>query len=134
MLTIAAGSRCPAASVTGRHHFAACVIGGADRFCWRPARLALPFRGNFDSLAEGGGPVYAVSWQVESSILTLRRATARETLHIAELQIAGDRQKILIADATGETISLFELRKRAEAEANEPAKEGRDEARKPSRD
>lgn len=63
-----------------------------------------------------GEPVYSVSWQVESSILTLRRQTAREAVRVAELQIFGNCL-VRIADATGETISLDELLKRVQIEA-----------------
>ena len=50
--------------------------------------------------------MYSVSWQVENSILTLRRETAREALRVAELRNSGDRMKVTIAGPTGGTISL----------------------------
>jgi hypothetical protein len=88
----------------------------------RRGRLAAPIlflRSQFRQVTQKGArEVYSVSWQVGSSILTLRRETAREALHVAELQIAGDRVTITIADPTGGAISLHELRKRAEVEAS----------------
>lgn len=69
-------------------------------------------------------PLYSITWQVQSSLLTLRRETARQAMAVVRLQVAANRQKLAIAEtAAGRPVSIDELETRAAHEAaREPAK------------
>jgi hypothetical protein len=61
--------------------------------------------------------MYVISWQAQRSLLSIKRETAGEALRDAKLQLSGGREVTVSDFATGEEISLDDLRECADAEA-----------------
>jgi hypothetical protein len=65
---------------------------------------------------------HSVGWGTEIGVFAHRRDTAREALEPTEEHIAARENVVIIDLATGEPISIDDLRERAEQEAEEEEK------------